>query len=211
MKRIILMADVVKSHLHDQRELISEFKEIVHEANSIYKSSLLSPLTITLGDEFQGILKNASTALELIIHLEESLIHRKTKFNLRYVLHEGEIETEINDKIAFEMLGEGLSEARRMMETLKEDKRRFHIVIENSNHSELLNCAFRIFESITERWREKKDEEIISNFLKYKDYKKIADILERERSLIWKRQKSLQLESYYSIKSIIELSFKLSS
>ena len=211
MKRIILMADIIKSHLQDQRELISEFKEMIQSTNIIYQDSILSPLTITLGDEFQGILKNAISAVEIIIHLEEELLHRKAGFKLRYIVHEGEIETAINDKIAFEMLGEGLSEARNMLTILKEGKHRFHIVIDNSSHSELLNNAFKIFETITDRWREKKDEEIISNFLKYKDYKIIAEILERERSLIWKRQKSLQLESYYSIKSIIELSFKLSA
>jgi SatD family (SatD) len=210
MKHIILMADIIDSRLKNQKELMYDFREVVKEVNNSFATSLISPLTITLGDEFQGIIKNIEEAIKIVIFFEEELIHRQKYFKLRYVLNEGQIDTDINTTIAFEMLGEGLTDARYKLGKLKEGNHRFLILSENKVLNDVLNQSFIIFESIRDNWKTNKDYELVSSFFKYKDYKKIAQILNKNRSLIWKREKSLGIETYNAIKKIIESSIKLS-
>lgn len=203
MKHIILMADIIDSGSKDPVELMNDFKEIVHDTNNTFKKSIISPLTITLGDEFQGVIKNLETAVGIILFLEEEIIRKTSYFKLRYVLNQGQINTLINNSRAFEMLGRGLTDARENLLKLKENDYRFFISVDNPIMNEILNEAFIIFQSTVAAWKVEKDYELVSHFLKYKDYKKVAEVLHKNRSLIWKREKSLHLQSYYAIKKII--------
>src|SRR5262245_51459767 len=107
----ILMADIVKSSRQEARTLMKEFKSIVAETNKRYHKGILSPLTITLGDEFQGVVKGLAAALEIIMDLEYQTLTTKQAFRFRYVVLEGEIQTPINHQTAHGMLGPGLTEA----------------------------------------------------------------------------------------------------
>ncbi len=52
----IFMGDVVNSSDYDGEVLSKGLKELVESTNKKFGKAILSPLTITLGDEFQGIL-----------------------------------------------------------------------------------------------------------------------------------------------------------
>jgi len=205
MKQFILMADVISSGKKDQNQLMTDFKELIHEINQLYKNDILSPLTITLGDEFQGVLKDLATSVKIILSLEENSIHKKLNFQLRYILHQGEIETPINTDIAYEMLGSGLTDARAKLNNLKSDKSKFGVSIENTLQNDILNNAFLIFESITQKWDLESDYDLVSNFITLDDYKIVAEKLDKTRSQIWKRKKTLNIESYNATKKIIQL------
>ena len=75
------MCDVVKSRNKDQKQLIKELKQTVLFINRKYSKDILSPLTITLGDEFQGIIKNVESGLSIIIEIEEYIIKKKFDFS----------------------------------------------------------------------------------------------------------------------------------
>lgn len=204
MKQFILMADIIDSGKKDSNLLMENFKTLIKEINNSNANDILSPLTITLGDECQGVIKDLSTSIRMILNIEENIIHNRYNFKLRYVLNEGEIETPINQKIAYEMLGNGLTEARFKLNNLKNDKFRFYISIQNKLQNQILIDAFIIYENIVEKWNINKDYESVSNFIKYEDYKIISNMMGKTRSLIWKREKSLNIESYNSIKNIIK-------
>jgi hypothetical protein len=203
VKQIILMADIIKSRTKDSNLLMKDFKAIIDSANLLFKKKLKSPLTITLGDEFQGVIEDVKTAIEILLYLEEEFIHKKLDFKLRYVLLEGIIDTLINNKRAFEMLGPGLTESREKLFSLKETNNRFFISLENKISTDILNNSFVIFQSLVADWKVDKDYEIVSGFLQYHDYKKVSEMTHRNRSLIWKREKTLKIESYNAIKNII--------
>ncbi len=209
MKHFILMADVIGSSNMPSQALITEFKKLVKACNSVFAASLESPLTITLGDEFQCVVKDLNSAVKILFYLEEYCIHNRFNFKLRYVLHEGEIDTPINHMIAYEMMGPGLSTARKSLTELKSSKSRFIISIHNLVQNDLLSNAFVVLNAITQQWNYTRDWSIVSNLLLTNDYKKTASNLGKNRSLIWKRERSLQLESYYSIKKIIQISASL--
>jgi hypothetical protein len=71
------MADIITSSNNaKQASLMKEFKQLVKKLNSTFSENVLSPLTITLGDEFQGVIKDISSAVTLIIFAEEQIIKR---------------------------------------------------------------------------------------------------------------------------------------
>jgi hypothetical protein len=203
MKHYILMADIIESGDRPQNILMQNFEELIKKVNKTFKNTILSPLTITLGDEFQGVISNLTTAVNLIICLEEEIVHQHYNFQLRYVLNYGEIETPINKHLAYGMLGKGLTQARNKLNEIKSQKIRYNISLENQNQQQILSEAFKIFGNIREKWSVEKDYELVSNFLKFEDYKAVSLAMKKNRSLIWKREKSLNMESYKAIKHII--------
>lgn len=197
------MADIIKSRQSDQKNLMREFKVITDGINKVNTKQFLSPLTITLGDEFQGVMKSPADALAVIFKLEEEILGRQAGFRLRYVLVEGVIDTPINHQIAYGMLGEGLSKARRALQESKQSSLRFHIDLQNTRKSKALNFSFLIYQSLLDNWNVKKDYELIMAFIELRDYKQVAEKLQKTRSQIWKREKSLKINEYIAIKEII--------
>lgn len=205
MKQYILMADIIESGKKNSIQLMEDFKEFVDEVNKTFSDGVLSPLTITLGDEFQCVLKDLSASIHIMLYLEELKIHKKKNFQFRYVLNQGDIETPINKEVAYGMLGKGLTEAREKLAEYKNTRHRFLISIENKLQQEMLMNAFKVFENIIDKWDIEKDYEVVSNFITLKDYKLVSEAVHKTRSQLWKREKTLKIESYDSIKNIIQL------
>lgn len=196
------MADIVRSSKYDANILMREFREISININSVFKNAFLSPITITLGDEFQSIVTSLKSGIEVIISFEEQILKYNEKFKLRYILNYGEIESPINPDQAYQMLGEGLADTRERLEDLKKSDRRFFVKNDNEELDKKLNLAFFVYQSFVDDWKEK-DFEIISAFLKYKDYKLVAKHLKKDNSLMWKREKSLKIKEYLASKELI--------
>lgn len=203
MKHYVLMSDIIGSSQKSHPLLMENFKKATKHMNEKYSDSIISPLTITLGDEFQGIVASLASAVSIIIDLEEFLIEQKFPVKLRYVLVYGEIDTMINTTIAYEMLGSGLSKSRKLLMDLKKSDSRFYVDIENAPLNTILNQAFAIYQSIIDTWKVEKDNELIDSFIKNRDYKLVAEKLNKNRSLMWKREKTLKIASYFSIKAIL--------
>jgi hypothetical protein len=207
MKRkdhIILMADIVDSRKRDQNELMGIFKKLTDEVNLKNKKELLSPITITLGDEFQCIVKDVPKAVALILELEEKIILKQAGFKLRYVLYEGKIDTPINHDIAYGMLGEGLTKAREALDDTKLTTNRHGFNLHNQQAAAALMASFSIYQNITDDWKLEKDHALISKLLELKDYKLVAEALGKTRSQIWKRHKNLKIEPYFAVKQVTQ-------
>jgi hypothetical protein len=200
---IILMADVIDSRNMPQDKLMKTFKTITDEINNEKKDILLSPITITLGDEFQCIAKDVEAGLEMIVAIDEKILSNLADFKLRYSLVEGGIDTPINHEIAYGMLGEGLTMAREQLVEYKTSYSRYSIQLKNTAKSQALTNSLIVYQNITDAWNIEKDYYLIARFLELKDYKLVADEMGKTRSQIWKREKSLNLEAYFAIKKVI--------
>ena len=62
----ILMGDIVGSSGQNSVDLIEGFSALVSSCNNTLKHQILSPYTITLGDEFQGIAASLRGLLDSI-------------------------------------------------------------------------------------------------------------------------------------------------
>jgi hypothetical protein len=198
------MADIIGSRNKDGNLVMEGFRDLVAKISSEYRSSFLSPLTITLGDEFQSVVKSLPTGIEIIFAIEELILKREMDFKLRYVLYFGPIDTKINRKIAYGMLGKGLTETRQLLENNKTNRSRFLIRTAENDLSEKLTLAFVIFQSVLDDWS-MKDRRIVKEFLLCDDYKKIAMRLKKDVSLLWRRRKSLKIAEFQVIKKLITL------
>ncbi len=84
-QRHILMGYVIGSSKQDARQLRKEFMGLVSSLNKKLKHDIISPYTVTLGDEFQGIGASLHAVIEAIFYMEESILRKGLAFNIRYV------------------------------------------------------------------------------------------------------------------------------
>jgi hypothetical protein len=202
MKHFVLMADIKDSRLNKSRLLLKNFKELTLRLNQENRKNLLSPLTITLGDEFQGIVNSLYNCIQIMMMSEELILKEKYKFKLRYVINYGNIDTRVNKAIAYGMLGSGLTEAREKLNMVKKSESRFLIEMHNDSQNKLFNDMFFIYQSLVDDWKVK-DLEIINAFIEQKDYKKVSEIVNLDPSSAWRRERSLRIKEYFAIKNVI--------
>lgn len=199
----ILMADIISSRQGNQQLLMQGFKEITTLIKRKHSKKFLSPITITLGDEFQSVLATLDDAITILIEIEELLIKKATAFKLRYTITQGKIDTTINHKTGYGMMGGGLTQARENLAALKQTKNRFSISLYNAGLSGTLTNCFNLYQHFIDSWKLKKDARLIATLIDKKDYKTVAALLQKDRSLVWKRNKNLKIDLYFSLKQII--------
>ena len=200
----VLMGDMIKSGEKYDLEELKDFRKKIDALNNNY--NLVSPLTITLGDEFQGIVTSLEQGVAIIFDLEKQLIATDYPFRLRYALGYGHILTPINSEIAHGMYGEALTNTRRLLEKSVRDKRkRFGLLLPNKRFENIMINLFEVYQSFVDNWG-KRDFEIVEQFYKHDDYKEVAKELNKGKDQIWKREKNLRIREFFSQQeSILDL------
>lgn len=199
----IIMADIVSSRSYNGDALMNEFKRIVEECNETHKGLLLSPFTITLGDEFQGVAASLRAAVDLILYLEDRILTVQPAFLLRYVLVYGAIDTPINPIIAHGMTGQGLATAREILTKKRRGRTRFQLNLGDNQYTEEFRMLFRLLELLSVHWKEK-DYLLIRELVWDNDDTSIAVKFNKTTSQIWKRRKTLQIEEYITVKELLK-------
>ena len=160
-KCAVIMCDIVKSRsTGDKASLNKKFNQVVKEQNHNYKKQLLSPLTITLGDEFQGLVSSVINAFQLANTIKLKLLMQGIR--TRFVIGEIFLDTKLNKNIAWNMMGTGLSEARELLND-KTDKNEYRFSLFNkTDYNILLNAVGRSLTIIERDWSLKQTELISS-------------------------------------------------
>lgn len=198
----IVMGDVVKSRTYNGEDLIRHFRDIVNSCNQELSDCILSPYTITLGDEFQGVAKSLHCSVQSVFYLEEATLREQLPFRLRYVIHFGEIVTEINPAIAYEMVGPGLTRARELLAAKRRGRPRFLVDRPDQYLATQLNRLFGVIASLTQEW-DIEDSRLIYDMLASDDNNAIANKYGKDRSQIYKRRRTLHISAYKALKAVI--------
>jgi len=198
----ILMGDVIRSRDYDLEKLAEELKELVQSANRNLRCKTLSPYTITLGDEFQGVTQSLESGIETLFYFEEQRLARQWDFSVRYVLHHGKIDTEINPETSYGMLGEGLTRARNQLASKKRDRKRFQVSLDDRELGDQINRLFEVISGITDRWKTD-DFALIHDMIRNENDQEVGDIHGKDRSQIYKRRKTLLVKEYTLLKESI--------
>ena len=121
----VVMGDIVASEAAASVKAMHQaFNKAVVAANRKYTP--LSPLTITLGDEFQGMASTMAIAWEIVASLRLRLL--LDGLQCRFVVGVARIETPLNTERAWNMMGPGLAEAReRLNQKQAENAYRFSL------------------------------------------------------------------------------------
>lgn len=110
----VLMGDIVMSRSAQSTEALHQaFNEVVEQSNRSWRADIVSPLTITLGDEFQGLLSTLGRGFALMRAMRLDLLERGV--DCRFALGAATIETPVNPDRAWNMMGPGLSETRALL------------------------------------------------------------------------------------------------
>lgn len=116
--RAVLMGDLVHSEAAPSTEALhARFNAAVGRANAAHAGQLVSPLTITLGDEFQGLARTLAASARIARGLRLDL--RGSGIDCRFVIGLVEIQTPVNPDKAWNMMGPGLGRARDLLNEKK--------------------------------------------------------------------------------------------
>lgn len=171
----ILMGDIIKSREQKAEYLWNCFGEIINNANLEYHDFMLSPLEIKSGDEFQVILKDMESSLNILLYLNTYFRYKDIK--CRYTIGYGEIETPINHISETNMLGKALTETYELLND-KINTNRYRFYIQHSTRDQiLLNTIGELLTEVEERITK-----VQYNYLYYKivlkyDIEQISNIL----------------------------------
>lgn len=137
-------------------------KSAIVQVNEEYQSFLEAPMTITKGDEFQGLVDSPEHAYQIIQVLEKMVF----PICIRYGLGIGQIYR-MGGVLPIEMDGPAFHKANRALTQAKKNKTNAWFISENEAFDKLVNTIFSLVSAIKSRWNER-------HFKLYWDYKELG-------------------------------------
>lgn len=202
MEHFILMSEIKHPGSSDPENIKDALKNVTNVINKLHKKDFITALDIVLPNEFQGITNNLQISLEIIFDIEECLIENNLDFKLKHIIYHDRIESMQSKHLAYERLGFALIDARDRLNSIKKTDSRFLIATNDEKKSLYLNNLFLIYEDYVDSWK-KSDYEYVRSFLNHMTYKEVAELFNMNISSGWRREKSLKMKQYYTIKEMI--------
>ena len=152
-KLIVVIGDVISSRKVEKRndlqnKLLEIFENLNTDAN---QNHLVSPYTITLGDEFQAVYQKADRLFLDTIRILETTLPQKVRFSFGV----GNISTDINTEQSIGMDGSAFYYAREGISNLKDQRGNYKFNIYGLDDPELeklFNNVLYIFSNLLEGW-----------------------------------------------------------
>ena len=144
--------------LNNRKEVQRKLSKILGEINSKYESDIASTFSITLGDEFQGLLRSPRYTLEIVKYIQTKMY----PVIFRIGIGLGDISTDINPGSALGADGPAYYAAREMVDVLHETENknksaeadiRLSIYNEYSFEIEQINTMLALIKVIEDRWK----------------------------------------------------------
>lgn len=183
MKTIVLIADIVSSRqIKDRDRIQRNLKELFKKIN-LSSPSILSPVTITLGDEFQCVYSSGDEIFNHIWKILETAYPEKIRFSYGI----GEITTRINKQQAIGMDGPAFYEAREGLIQLKEDEQLFNVRVKDNQeiNVNLLRNILYLLSFHINSWKKNRFN-IMSSLAEGRDIKTIAKKLKITEQAVYK-------------------------
>ena len=120
-----IIGDIIDSRkiLH-RNEVQMQMQQVLNNVNDTYKEYIASNFTITLGDEFQGLLSNASKIFEIIDYIRYSLY----PINLRLGIGIGDMSTRFQRTTSIGSDGPAYWAARQAINTIHNDDNKSSLI-----------------------------------------------------------------------------------
>lgn len=179
MNVIAVIADIVRSKIIKDRDAFQKgLENKLQEINTQSKKNIISPYTITLGDEFQAVYKTAGSIFSDIWKIIDGIYPVKVRFAIGH----DQIITEANEKRALGMDGPAFHSARDGLSKMK----KFDMTIIQFFGSEipaveLINNSLFLVAEIIDKWKQN-TVSIMNGIMRKKKYSLIGkelDITER--------------------------------
>jgi len=202
-----IIGDIINSRkIIDRNKAQQMLNELLSSINNKQKDNIGSNFTITLGDEFQGVLINADSVIDVIEEINFAMHPVKIRFGIGF----GEISTQLNRLQAIGADGSSFYAARDAINSLKVNDKKYEVpkqrislkVHEIDNpFVELLNTSLSLGTLIEDGWTTKQRNTIELMRENNNNQSQVAKILGINKSSV---QKSLAHSKYYSYKKQVE-------
>ncbi|MEL6822090.1 MAG: SatD family protein [Calditrichota bacterium] len=146
-------------------------KSAVVQINEEFQDKLEAPLTISKGDEFQGLLNDLETAFRIVLALEKLT----APVQLRFGIGIGKVY-KMGGTLPIEMDGPAFHRASNALHMAKKRKHAYCILSDNPSRDMLTNTIFQLITAIRKRWNERH----YRLFWSYKDLGTYREVAERE-------------------------------
>lgn len=147
-QRLALIGDIVASRkLENRGEVQQKLSAVLERLNQ--ETQPLSPYTITLGDEFQTVYRDADAVFRDAIWVLATLAPVRVRFSIGV----GTLSTPINRRLALGMDGPAFYRARDGIEQLKETGSLLDVFLPDDHHIPLMHQALNLFSGVCRRWR----------------------------------------------------------
>lgn len=179
-----VIGDIISSRkIKNRNQFQTHLIKVISEINSEYQEDLASAFVVTLGDEFQGLLKKADHLLEITDKIKFML----DPVEIRFGIGIGTIETEINVLSSTGADGPAYWCARRAINSIHHhnDYKKSKILIEAQNKTDFMdvvNESLRLCDHTESKWRETQRELVKQSVLNFGHetqvpQKKLAELL----------------------------------
>lgn len=204
---VAIIGDIIHSkEIEDRRTVQKQLKELLDEVNIEFSKDITSKFTITLGDEFQGLLSNGMNVMRIIQLIEQ----RMYPIRIRFGIGIGSITTDIDANMAIGADGPGYYKARDAIEYLKKQEKkrmisssdvRFEVDSDNQGTTILLNTIADLMFTIKSSWS-KRQRQVIWDLLIHQDsQKEVANRLKIAQPTV---NKILTAGNYYVYKQALD-------
>jgi hypothetical protein len=191
MNSLVLIADIISSRKsYERSELQNNLKFILEELNN-KNENIISPYTITLGDEFQAVFAKADALFCDVIEIMAKLHPTKVRFSFGL----GEITTNIIRESAIGMDGPPFYAARDGLNTLKETSCLISFTGLHGRDEKLINQTLCLFSIESSKWKASRLK-TFSLYLAGKSVKEISEELALTDKAIYKTIKAGLLELF---------------
>lgn len=194
MQVIAVIADLVGSRKVPQRQLFQKKLNKVLQRISREASHLASPYTLTLGDEFQAVYRNADSIFSDVVTLMAE-IH---PVRARFAFGVGELTTRINPEQALGMDGPAFHQARDALTTLKQDGRLWRIAGADAPAWALATHVLNLLSHQVEGWSRNRLL-ILAGLLKEQPVREIEAGLQISRVAVYKNIRAAALDDVVGI------------
>ena len=199
---LALIADVIDSKMVQERfNLQKQLEKTLRKMNELFGDYLASCFTLTLGDEFQALLKVDAPVFQIIDTLRSEL----TPTQLRFGIGLGEIVTAIDPLQSIGADGPAYWNARAAINLVhqKNDYGNTQIYFSSGNDSKdlLVNALIASGEAIRSGWRGSQEEillDLLKRFVYSENFSQqdLAQSLDINPSALSKRLKSSSIRVY---------------
>ena len=149
MSKIVLIGDIIASRkIKDRSSVQKQLKAVLRNLNR-KSANLLSPYTITLGDEFQAVFNQSGQIFSDIITILSALYPEQVRFSIGI----GTIDTPINKQQAIGMDGPAFYMARKGIEQLKATD---YLFITNGlieDQQDMVNNCLFLLSHLIHKWK----------------------------------------------------------
>lgn len=163
----VIIGDIVASKkLLNRSEVQKHLQKVLEQINNEYQNMLASKFTITLGDEFQGVLTSGAKLLEIIDKIRFSV----DEVTIRFGVGVGDIYTPINYELSIGADGPAYWKAREAINYIHQhnDFKRNNLRIEiDQRESDLINELLGLCGYIESTWLVSQQELIKNIVLRY--------------------------------------------